>query len=117
MNQFFAVVASDIANWITSGSQLMVRNEKIEIDKTNGVPNRYTEYLDLILKTARRAAPTLRFSRKKIKKMILGDGCGYFSVLKNCYSKKVFKGRLVVVPWDTHGSTGKIYHNYGLAVA
>ena len=44
--------------------------------------------------------------------IILGDGCGYFSVLKNCYSKKVFKGRLVVVPCGTHRSNGKIYHNY-----
>ena len=85
--------------------------KKVEVNKTNGVPNQYTEYLNLILKTAKRAAPTLRFSRKKIKMMILGDGCGYFSVLKNCYSKKVFKGRLVVVPWGTHRYTGKIYHN------
>ena len=45
-----------------------VRNEKLEIDKTNGVPNQHTGYLNLILKTAKRAAPTIRFSRKKLKR-------------------------------------------------
>ena len=35
-----------------------------------------------------------------------------FSVLKNCYLKKVFKGKLVIVPRGTHRFTGKIYHNY-----
>ena len=44
--------------------------------------------------------------------LILGDGCGFFLVLKNCYLKKVFKGKLVIVPRGTHRSTGKIYHNY-----
>ena len=71
--------------------------KKIEINKTNGVPNQYTEYLDLIFKTAKRAAPIQLFGFQG--KMILGDGCGYFSVLKNCCSKKVFKGRLIVVSW------------------
>ena len=41
--------------------------KKVEVNKTNGMPNQYTEYLNLIFKTAKRAAPTLRFSRKKLK--------------------------------------------------
>ena len=32
--------------------------------------------------------------------IILGDGCGYFLVLKNFYSKKVFKGRYTQVYWQ-----------------
>ena len=36
---------------------------------TNGAPNQYTVYLNLTctLKTAKQAAPTLQFLRKKIK--------------------------------------------------
>ena len=42
----------------------------MEINKTNGVPNQYTEYLNLIFKTAKRAAPTLRGFQEKVE-MIL----------------------------------------------
>ena len=34
-----------------------VRNEKIDINETNWTPNQYTEYLNLYIKTAKRAAP------------------------------------------------------------
>ena len=33
-----------------------VRNEKIDINETNWTPNQYTEYLNLYIKTAKRAA-------------------------------------------------------------
>ena len=66
----------------------------------------------LSLKNSQTSCANSLIFREKIKMTILSDGCGYFSVLKNCCSKKVFKGRLVVVSWGTHRSTGKIYHNY-----
>ena len=53
------------AQWSKYDSR--VRNEKkIDINKTNGVPNQYTEYLNLIFKkkTAKRAAPTSVFKEK-----------------------------------------------------
>ena len=33
-----------------------VRNEKFDINETNWTPNQYTEYVNLYLKTAKRAA-------------------------------------------------------------
>ena len=65
LNYFGGVV--DNAEEILEKYKLGSAMKKIEISKTNGVPNQYTEYLNLILKTAKRAAPTLRFSRKKLK--------------------------------------------------
>ena len=97
LQQLFLIATSSVAHEQTrSGSPCLtvstlsstivrVRNEKIEFNKTNWVPNQYTEYLNLILKAAKRAAPTLRFSRKKLKCYSFRWCVWLFSVLKNCY--------------------------------
>ena len=50
-NQFFEAIFS--FPFLVS----RVRNEKIDINETNWTPNQYTEYLNLYIKTAKRAAP------------------------------------------------------------
>ena len=85
--------------------------KKVEIKKSNGAQNQYTEYLNLILKPAKQAVPTLQFSRKEVNDFLhVDEGCGFFGFEKSLL-KKVFKGMLVIMPWVTHKSTGKIYHN------
>ena len=42
--------------WDVGYSYCRVRNEKIDISEINWTPNQYTEYLNLYVKTAKRAA-------------------------------------------------------------
>ena len=81
--------------------------------KTNRAPNQYTEHLNLIIKTAKRAVPTYVL-KEKFKRIFQVIQVWLFSVSKNCCSKKVFKGRLVVVPQSTGQIYRKLLESYSL---
>ena len=51
------VVETERIESIISGSFKRVRNEKVNINKMNWTPNQYTGYLNLYIKTVKRAVP------------------------------------------------------------